>query len=177
MRPWRSDAGPARCAAVRRPGTGLHPHAQRPYHPGDERRARCSGQPSRQRKHHEPASVDSALVGLELSQESLDDAALSSFVLQALPNNTTGQAGRQGANLGTERGEGLLALRLDLSLAGFHDASRLGLSLLAEFGDDRRTLLAGFLADASSLVTGIGKLLVELCELGVSFGLLRLSGL
>ena len=46
---------------------------------------------------------------------------------EALPDDATGQAGREGAHLGTQRGDRLLALRLDLSLAVLDDARGLGL--------------------------------------------------
>ena len=54
------------------------------------------------------------------------------------PDDAPGQAGREGADLGTQRGDRLLALRLDLRLAVLDDAGGLGLGLLAHLGDDLR---------------------------------------
>jgi hypothetical protein len=85
------------------------------------------------------------------------------------------RAGRERADLGTERGDRLLALGLDLRLAVLDDAAGLGLGLLAHLRDDRGTLLARLLADASGLVPGLGELLLELGELGVGLGLLGLG--
>ena len=85
--------------------------------------------------------------------------------------------GGQRADLGTERGDRLLALGLDLGVRVLDDARRLGLRLLAHLGDDRRTLLTRVLADARRLVPGVAELLLELGQLGVGLGLLGLGRL
>src|SRR5690606_19014545 len=87
----------------------------------------------------------------------------------------TCQAGGQAADLGTQRDDRLLALRLDLCLAGVDNAGRLDLGLLTQLSDDRGSLLTRLLTDARSFVPSLGELLVELSQLGVGLGLLRLG--
>src|SRR5688500_6950332 len=123
----------------------------------------------------DPAPGAGRAVALELGQEALDHAALASLVVQALADDPAGEAGREGADLGTQRGDRLLALGLDLRLAVLDDPRGLGLGLLPHLGDDRRTLLACLLTDARGLVPGVGELLLELGELRVGLGLLGLG--
>ncbi len=110
--------------------------------------------------------------GLELGEEALDDPRLAGVVVERLSDDPAGEAGRERADLGPERGDRLLALGLDLRLAVLDDPRRLGLGLLAHLGHDRRTLLTRFLTDARRLVAGVGEPGLQLGELGVGLGLL-----
>ena len=127
---------------------------------------------------HQPApfaraGAGSGLGGLqsvEVGQEAVDHPAAAVVVLEALAHDPAGERGGQRADLGAQRGDGLLPLGGDLRVAVVDDASRLGLRLLAHLGDDLRALLAGLLADARGLVAGIGDLRLELRLGGVGVG-------
>src|SRR5688572_8642432 len=123
----------------------------------------------------DPAPDARRAVALELGQEALDHAALASLVVQALADDAAGETGREGADLGTQGGDRLQALRLDLRLAVLDDPRGLGLGLVPHLGDDLGPLLPSLLADARCLVPRVGELLLQLGELGVGLGLLGLG--
>src|SRR4051794_24350759 len=106
--------------------------------------------------------ADPSAGAFQLREEAVDDAALTSLVVQRLPDDAAGQGGGERADLTAQgRGRGL-AVGLDLRVGVLDDPSRLGLGLLAHLRDDRGTLLAGLLADASRLVARVGDLGLEL---------------
>jgi hypothetical protein len=80
---------------------------------------------------------------LELGEEAIDDAALTSLVVQGLTHDAAGQVGRQATHLTAQRDDSLLPLRLDLLVRRLGDAVRLDLGLDPELGDDRRPLFLG----------------------------------
>ena len=168
----RRRTGPRRPvgASLATPSTG------RPGRPARRRAARSSAWHQLAPMRFEPASLASSCASRSARKRSTTRAG-ALVVLQALADDATGQRRGQRADLGTQRGDRLLALRLDLGLAVLDDARRLGLSLLTHLGDDLGTLLTRLLTDARRLVTGLGELLLELGELGVGLGLLGLGRL
>ena len=133
-------------------------------------------------KHQRSPSCCGGLGGLhrlEVGQEAVDDAGAALVVLEALADDAAGEVDGQRADLGAQRGDGLLALGLDLRVAVLDDARRLGLGLLAGLGDDLGALLARFLTDLGGLVAGVGDLRLELFLglVGVVLGLVELGEL
>src|SRR6202008_5158223 len=82
-----------------------------------------------------------------------------------------GQLSPQRPDLGPERDQRLLPLRIDLGLGGLGDPASLGLGALAHLGDDLRALLAGLFAHPRRLVLGVLKLGAVLREHRLGFGL------
>ena len=122
------------------------------------------------------APLRSGPTALELGEEALDDATLTRVVVEALTDDAAGQAGRECADLGPQRGDRLLALRLDLGLAVLDDPSGLDLRLLAHLDHDLGALLARLLADPGRLVPRLAEALLEIGQAGVRLGLLGLGG-
>src|SRR5690554_2834258 len=89
------------------------------------------------------STLSCRLAGLDLAEEAVDDPALAGFVVEALADDPTSEAGRERTDLGAQLRDGLLPLRLDLRLAVLDDAAGLGLGLLAHLRDDGGPLLAG----------------------------------
>src|SRR5216683_112418 len=117
------------------------------------------------------------LLAFEILQEPLHDAALPGLVLQRLTHDPAGQFHRQGAHLGPERVDGLLAVGLDLRLRRVDQALLLRLPLLAHLGDDPGALLPGLLTEPGRLVPGLGELLLVLLKQPVRLGLRLLGAL
>ena len=108
---------------------------------------------------------------IEVVEEPVHDPALPGLVLERSADDTPGQVGGQRADFGTQRGQRLLALRVDLRVRGLGETPRLGLRLLAHLGDDLGALFPGLLAEAGGFVPGLGELLAVLLEGPLGFGL------
>src|ERR1022692_3838580 len=113
----------------------------------------------------------------EILHESLDDAALPGLVLQCLAQHPAGQVHRQGAHLGPEHLDRLLAIGVDLRVRRVDQSPGLGLSLLPHPGDDLSALLLGLLAKPGGLLTGLRELLLVLLKSLIRLGLRLLGAL
>src|SRR5579875_267178 len=112
-----------------------------------------------------------AVAPLQLAEEPVHHPALPRLVLEGLAHDAAGQLGGERPHLGAERGQRVLAVRLDLRVGGLRDATGLGLGLLAHLGDDLRALLPRLLAEAGGLVPRVGELLLVLLEHARRLGL------
>src|SRR6476661_10959151 len=96
-------------------------------------------------------SADPSAGLLEVGEEPLDDAALALVVVHGLPDDASGQRRGQAADVAAERGEGGLAVGLDLGVGVLDDAIGLALRLLPGVLHDLGALLARLLADPRGL--------------------------
>src|SRR5690606_8485207 len=88
-----------------------------------------------------------------------------------LANDPRGEADRKRSNLGAQRHECRLTLRLDRCLSSRSDACRLSSCLLLELGKNLRAIEASLLANLRSLATCIGKLSTVALESGIRLSL------
>src|SRR6478752_1516153 len=123
--------------------------------------------------------ADPSVGAFQLREEAVDHAALTSLVVEGLPDDAAGQGRRERADLAAQRGGRGLAVGLDLRVCVLDDASRLGLGLLPHLRDDRGALLTRLLADARRLVARVGDLGLELLlgRTGLGLGLVQLGEL
>jgi hypothetical protein len=112
-------------------------------------------------------------VGVELGQEPVDGAAATDLVLERFADDPAGQFDRVAAHLGTQLGDDLGTLRLQLRLALCDDAPGLLLGFGLQLFPDLLGIEPGVIADLGRLGAGLGELRAVLLEGALGLGLAR----